>query len=338
MADVEKKVKKTKKQTKGSAADGKSMKKKPSKSDLNDDGGKKPKLKKDKSKSSLNGDSETPKKLKKDKSKSSLNGDAKETKKKVKKDKTDEKKRRRSSTKVAVESKPEDGLPVMTQSMSVKASGLSKRLGGGLNFAALDAQAKKDKKKADKKSNPLKGQEHSRIYQALNPQALWKETKDERKHKNDDENVIVVDVRGGSGMGVLMAEDSQLVVDDNGNVVDVGYTLPMRGDEGEEYDESEEDFDENDLADFDDDTMQELARKRKEREAEEERHREELKQKAAEEKAARERELEEQWKEIEAKEAAIKAASPDNITDEDVKEVQSRLEKELDFGDEFGFK
>lgn len=211
----------------------------------------------------------------------------------------------------------------------VRASGLSNRLGGRINFAALDAARKEEEKiNYGKANNNFKQEEKSKIFQALNPQQLWKETAEEKRARQDEDNIMVVDVRGGGGMGVLMAEDSQYERDEFGNII-----FKADEDDDDEEDESESD---GELADFDDDTMKELHEKRREREREAKERQEQLRKQAAAEKAARETEIERELKEIEMKEAKLSKGKM--ITDDDVKAVQAKLESELDFGtDGFGF-
>ena len=87
---------------------------------------------------------------------------------------------------------------------------------GGIDWAAIDKQAKLDAKKQKKAmaADPEAGK--SKIFQALNPQSLWKETRAEKEAKDDEENIMVVDVRGGGGIGVIQADDMQMERDEAG--------------------------------------------------------------------------------------------------------------------------
>ena len=69
---------------------------------------------------------------------------------------------------------------------------MKKRL-GGIDFAALERQAKADKAKAAKKaSNEPEKAVRSKIHTALNPQVLWKQTAAEKREAADDDNVMVL--------------------------------------------------------------------------------------------------------------------------------------------------
>lgn len=193
---------------------------------------------------------------------------------------------------------------------------------GGIDWAAIDKQAKIDAKKQKKAmaNDPDAGK--SKIFMALNQKSLWKETKAEKEAKADDDNIMVVDVRGGGGMGAFAVEDAQVERDDAGNiVVDETY-------------ESESDVEDGDLADFDPDTMDELTRKRMERAREAEDRRKVLRKQSIELKQREQKELDKQLATIAKQKAAEN--KKEGITDKDVKATQKRLEEELTF-EGFGF-
>lgn len=193
---------------------------------------------------------------------------------------------------------------------------------GGIDWKAIEKQQKLDAKKAKQKMGSSGGNsDKSKIFQALNPEQLWKKTAAEKRAAEDDENIMVVEVRGAGGLGVLAAEDMQAERDEFGNLV---Y----------EEEEEESDFDENDLADFDDDTMGELAKNRAKRAAEEKQHRDELRRRSIKEKEEKQKKLDAELAKIAKKEAKLKKKTA--ITDDDVKATQARLDEEFEsFG--FGF-
>lgn len=193
---------------------------------------------------------------------------------------------------------------------------------GGIDWAAIDKQNKAEAKKAKAAAakNPQTGGV-SKIFAALNPQSLWKETKAEKIAKQDDDNIMVVEVRGAGGMGALAADDMMIERDDQGNAIF-------------EVESEESDFEDADLAEFDPDTMDELTRKRMERAREADERRKALRKSSMIAKEKEAKELAKTLAKIEKQKAA--EAKKEGITDKDVKATQARLEAELTF-EGFGF-
>jgi len=193
---------------------------------------------------------------------------------------------------------------------------------GGIDWAAIDKQAKLDAKKQKKAMAMDPDAGKSKIFQALNPTSLWKKTSKEKAEEQDDENIMVVEVRGAGGLGAIAAEDMMLERDEQGNVVQ------------HQDDEESESDDDGDLADFDPDTMDELTRKRMERAREAEEHRKVLRKRSMEVKKVEQAALDKVLATIAKQKAA--ESKKETISDKDVKATQKRLDEEVDFGG-FGF-
>eukprot|EP00035_Acanthoeca_spectabilis_P034198 m.27667 g.27667 ORF g.27667 m.27667 type:complete len:257 (-) comp6453_c0_seq1:144-914(-) len=233
---------------------------------------------------------------------------------------SDKPKKSRANSAPVVRRDPAAPKPGSRESLVRSAS----RIGGksGIDWAALD--------RASKQENTMnhgmpfekkKPEEHSKIFKALNPEKLWKESAREKASAQNDENVIMVQVRGNDARTLLdqqtfTRDDSGAVIEDEDNDVGFGTAIIESGDIG--MDEMEGI----------------LAEKRKEREAEAEKHRESLRQQQKEKDEAEKKRIEAELKKIAQKEAAL--AKKTQITDSDVAKTQKKLEKELEF-EEFGF-
>lgn len=160
-----------------------------------------------------------------------------------------------------------------------------------------------------------KKKEVSKIYQALNPEKLFYESRREKEEASEEK--WKVSIRGGgAGMARENARDYSFARNEEGEIL-------QEEEEGEV--EEEEDYDPKNVPDFGE--FQEVMDKMRAERAEalrqrQERLREEYKRKKDAEEAARQEEL----RKIKEFEDARKAK--EEITDEDVKATQARLEQE----------
>jgi len=198
------------------------------------------------------------------------------------------------------------------------------RIGGnsGINWAALDKANKRDSVMNTGSPSPKKSDDHSKIYKALNPEKLWKESKKEKKDADKDENVMFVHVRGADVRTVLdqkmyTRDDTGAVIDDEEN--DAGGRHGHMVESGTIGFEEMEDI---------------LAKNREAREADGKKRQLELRRKSQIKTAEEQKRIATEMQKIEKREAALKKKT--SVTDADVKKVQQKLEKELEF-EEFGF-
>lgn len=200
------------------------------------------------------------------------------------------------------------------------------KVGGsaGINWDALDKAAKKENtiNRGSGVFTAAPGKDdHSKIYKALNPDKLWKETAREKAEATADENVMVVQLRGSDARTLLdqqtfTRDDTGAIVDDDEN--DLGFGTATIESGGIGIDEME------DI----------LAEKRKEREAEALKRRQQLQAEAKKKESEKQKKINEELKQIEKKERRLSVKK--QVTEKDVKMVQDKLEKELEF-EEFGF-
>ena len=183
---------------------------------------------------------------------------------------------------------------------------VASRLSAPVASAVPEEDSQDSKPKATKLFEAPKGPERSKIYQALNPQKLYYESRREKAEAEEEKEVIVI---GQRDFGFLKDAEGNLIEEDD-----------------DEEEEEEEDYDPENLPDFGeyqaemDRLRAERARKQDERRR---KLREEYERKKAEEEAARQRELEV----IARKEAELKAKEETNA-DDFVEQARDRLEKE----------
>lgn len=201
------------------------------------------------------------------------------------------------------------------------------RLGGPTiqkGLAAAKTSKKVAKALAVKSTGPDLSKK-SKIWLALNPQALAVE--DPKKKKADDDERNIVLMRGGGGLGVLDMDDSQMDRDEFGAIVEP------------DEDEDEDDFgfeeeDDGALADFDPETMKMLQAKRDERAKEENARRAKLKAAADKVKAEKEKKMDAAMAVINKQKAAERKQN--ELSDKDVANAQRRMSSEIAF--DFNFK
>lgn len=215
------------------------------------------------------------------------------------------------------------------------ASSLTKvadKIGGksGIDWSRLDAARKAETtmnrgpsmfgRQPERNDDEYEGK--SKIYKALNPQKLYYESRKDRLAADDDDNVMVVQVRGNDARTLLDQDKQTVMRDEFGNIV-----------ETQDDDADEEDFDATNLPDFDDDTREEMRKRREKREQEAAQHRADLKKKADAKRKEKLKAVEKELAVIAKKEAGIKKKS--EITDKDVEQTRKKLDEELEFN--FGF-
>eukprot|EP00051_Salpingoeca_urceolata_P004089 m.62551 g.62551 ORF g.62551 m.62551 type:complete len:418 (+) comp13359_c0_seq1:521-1774(+) len=204
-------------------------------------------------------------------------------------------------------------------------NGVMSRLGVKVDTSHLKSRLEEEEAKAaaPKLFAVEKKNEQSKIFQALNPQSLYFESRREKAEK--EERAVRVSIRGGGrSMNRLTEEEDfgfrEVERDEFGNIIQ------------EEESEEEEDFDPKNLPDFGEfqAEMDELRKARAEKQKE---HQAELRRKWEAKKKAEEERLQ---REIEAIEKRQKKEQKALGYDEKfVKEAQRRLEQEVDFGFKF---
>ncbi|EDQ92195.1 uncharacterized protein MONBRDRAFT_23105 [Monosiga brevicollis MX1] len=218
--------------------------------------------------------------------------------------------------------------PIATRAASSGAPETNKkstksRLGAGIDTSFIDAPSKIEEQEERRrqatqmfKRENADEPERSRIFQALNPQPLWYQSRREKEELEDEEDgAHRVHVRG-TGLGALDEED-------------ISYARPIQSDqeddgqeaESEDEDEDETGYDTDNAPDFGElqSELDELRRRRAEKEQQRRRRmKEEHERKRLQEQAQREIELEA----IRAKEQEREKAEA--ITDADVEAAQAR--------------
>eukprot|EP00041_Stephanoeca_diplocostata_P010537 m.167275 g.167275 ORF g.167275 m.167275 type:complete len:265 (+) comp18192_c0_seq1:420-1214(+) len=258
--------------------------------------------------------------------------------KKIKSTKVPKEKKKKGSSKTLPQTKSGSQIALPGMSGTPTSGGTvaslqrtGSKIGGssGINWARLD-EARRESAKLNRGPNlftkPADGSsgDHSKIYNALNPQKLWYETAKEKAEAKDDDNIMVVQVRGGDARTVLDADKYTQLRDDQGNLLEQ---------EDDDEDFEDDDVDESNLADFDPQVQKELQAKREQRDRESEQHRIELQKKAQEAAAEKQKKLDVELAKIARKEMSQK--KKDEITSKDVEKIQKKLDKELEF--DFGF-
>lgn len=189
---------------------------------------------------------------------------------------------------------------------------ISNRMGGGMGDR-LDKAKNSDKKPGMfAKEQEEYGKGKSKIWLALNPQRLHKETGREKADREDDDNVVVIEVRGSGQLGSFAMEDRQ-------------------GAWGADASD-EEDVDTSNLPDFGE-FQGEMNKMRAQREKEGEERRQALRRSSLADKAKKDKELQKEIDKITAFEK--KKEAKEGMSDKEVKKVQERLANELTF--DFGF-
>eukprot|EP00055_Hartaetosiga_balthica_P008228 m.29887 g.29887 ORF g.29887 m.29887 type:complete len:268 (+) comp6187_c1_seq1:216-1019(+) len=181
---------------------------------------------------------------------------------------------------------------------------VSSRLGGNLG---IEFEEKKKDGKREKLFQAPKGPEHSKIFNALNPQKLYFESRREKEEAEEETIEIELNTR-----------DYGFHRDDDGNF------LPDA--EEEEEEEEDEDFDPESLPDFGE-FQTEMNKLQQQREEKQKEHQRQLREQYLAKKKEEELEWEKELTAIREKEAAIAAAKVDN-KEGFVEEAQSRVEEE----------
>lgn len=168
-------------------------------------------------------------------------------------------------------------------------------------------------------------EKRSKIYDALNPQKLYYESRRDKEEAKEDK--VIINVRGGMlGSSISGgAADYGYARDDFGNIQE-------HEEETYEIEHDEDDYDPNHLPDFGD-LQPVMDAKRAERAKKEEERRAKLREEYLANKKAEDDRLAKEVAEIRAKEALMKKA--ELITDQDVAKVQKRLEQEVQFDFKF---
>eukprot|EP00047_Mylnosiga_fluctuans_P004848 m.236896 g.236896 ORF g.236896 m.236896 type:complete len:305 (-) comp13051_c0_seq1:165-1079(-) len=180
---------------------------------------------------------------------------------------------------------------------------------------AAAAAAAAQQERASRLFAAPEGPQRSKIFQALNPEKLWYETRRE-KEENAEEKEHITIRGGGAGMALHGAVDFMHERDAEGNIIEE--------EEEEDGDAEEEDFDPHNLPDFGE-FQEEMDALRKQRAEAQKKHQDELRQKHLERKAREEAERARELAEIEARENALKAKKPE-LDPELVRQAQARLE------------
>lgn len=191
---------------------------------------------------------------------------------------------------------------------------VAKRLTTGVAVDKPAAAAAAEEPKVKMFEAP-KGPQRSKIWEALNPQKLFYESRREKEEQEEDK--IVVSMRGGmlgssvKGGGI----DFSYARDDEGNVI-------QEEEQGDDDGEPEDDYDPNNLPDFGE-LQGVITEKRKEREALAEQRRAALRAEYEAKKAKEKAQLDEEIAKIRAHDAKLKASL--EIGTDVVKEAQARL-------------
>eukprot|EP00042_Codosiga_hollandica_P020151 m.64338 g.64338 ORF g.64338 m.64338 type:complete len:264 (+) comp49707_c0_seq4:68-859(+) len=195
------------------------------------------------------------------------------------------------------------------------------RLAAGVDTSHLkSALEEKEARMAQKMFTPAQEEKHSKIYNALNPQNLWyesrrsKEMAKENEGDDDEDEDEKVQIRDSF---------SARIVDDTGNVM------------VEEEEAVEEEWDGKTVPTFDAETEAELKVLRAKRAEELANRQQKLREAFLAKKAEEERLRQEEIKTILAEEA--KKKKKEEVSDSDVKAAQARVAEAIQFSD-FGWK
>ncbi|EGD72650.1 hypothetical protein PTSG_04385 [Salpingoeca rosetta] len=213
--------------------------------------------------------------------------------------------------------------------------------GGGLDINKLESRLEQKEKQRKQATRLFKAEDKdtvgkSKIYQALNPQKLWFESRREREEKEED--AVRVDVRACAVGGVYADDDGRACVaavsyarvyDDNGDVIAVDDD-----DDDDDDDEEEEDYDPDNLPDFGE-YQKEMDEMRARRAAAQEARRKKMQEEWAAKKAAEAAALQREIDAIRQREAEI--TKKEEVTDDDVRVAQERVAEAAAFLSGFTF-
>eukprot|EP00049_Salpingoeca_infusionum_P000813 m.42560 g.42560 ORF g.42560 m.42560 type:complete len:177 (-) comp10708_c0_seq1:2193-2723(-) len=159
--------------------------------------------------------------------------------------------------------------------------------------------------------------QHSRIYRALNPQQLWYESRRDKEEQEEEKQAVVL-----RGMAVGDEDDWESL-----GGMRSQFVAPVQEDD-EDDEEEEEDVDPTNLPDFGE-LQAEMDELRSRRAAAADEHRKKLRQQFEEQRQKELAEMEAELARIAEKEAEIQANLETRVTEDDVRECQQRLEKEM---------
>eukprot|EP00056_Hartaetosiga_gracilis_P003631 m.65341 g.65341 ORF g.65341 m.65341 type:complete len:271 (-) comp11527_c3_seq1:422-1234(-) len=222
-----------------------------------------------------------------------------------KKSKRDKSKKEKKDTSENGEKKPKEVGRVTSKKVA-------SRLGGnlGIDFGDDDFKSKKkEEKQREKLFQAPKEEAHSRIFNALNPQKLYFESRRDKEEAEEEKVEVDFEVR-----------DYGFHRDDDGNVVE---------DDDDDDDEVDEDNDDPEtLPDFGE-FQEEMNKLQKQREAKHHEHQKKLREEYLAKKKKEDEEREKELERIRKVEAEIAAAKVDN-KEGFVEEAQERVAKETD--------
>eukprot|EP00045_Choanoeca_perplexa_P003785 m.33400 g.33400 ORF g.33400 m.33400 type:complete len:272 (-) comp12231_c0_seq1:300-1115(-) len=210
---------------------------------------------------------------------------------------------------VAQEEEPSSGSPSVDLANKSKkaASRLTVDISNNAAFANEKPEGNAVGRKASRLFTAPKGPERSKIYQALNPDKLFFESRRDQEEK------------GKVALGRLGARDYNQLRDEDGNII-------PEEDDDEEYVDDEADYDTDDAPDFGE-LEEEMKALRERRSQAEDAKRAELRKQWEARKAQEEAERQAELEAIRAKEASLEAAKEEN-NDDFVTETQQRIARE----------
>eukprot|EP00730_Choanoeca_flexa_P003250 TRINITY_DN11342_c1_g2_i10.p1 TRINITY_DN11342_c1_g2~~TRINITY_DN11342_c1_g2_i10.p1 ORF type:complete len:1254 (+),score=295.90 TRINITY_DN11342_c1_g2_i10:97-3858(+) len=174
-------------------------------------------------------------------------------------------------------------------------------------------------------------QQRSKIYEALNPKPLWRQTVAEKREEDNEKVELGRLVGTGFSIPKSLGAGDRLLNDPLDALSD---EEPEESESEEEEDEEEEEPFESTL-DFDPQFMAMMAQRRKEREEEERRHKEKLRQQYEAEQREKQALLDAEMEKIRAREA-IENAKKEEEKNRNFEDVMSRAAEEISFSFTFG--